>query len=101
MTQPDSDEKTEAGKEDIDVMSFEKALEELERIVEQLERGNESLADGVALYERGVALKTRCEALLKDAQMKVEKIEMRASGDAVAVPMEAAKETSGDGDKSY
>ena len=58
-------------------LSFEEALAELEGIVAQLERGNESLADGVALYERGVVLKTHCEALLRDAQMKVDQIESR------------------------
>lgn len=62
----------------VETMSFEQALNELENIVEQLERGNESLSQGVALYERGVVLKTRCENLLHEAQMKVEKIEVRA-----------------------
>ena len=62
----------------VESMSFEQALSELENIVEQLERGNESLSEGVALYERGVELKTWCENLLREAQMKVEKIEARA-----------------------
>ena len=62
----------------VEEMSFEQALNELENIVEQLEQGNESLSQGVELYERGVALKTRCESLLREAQMKVEKIEARA-----------------------
>ena len=62
----------------VESMNFEQALQELENIVEQLERGNESLSEGVELYERGVALKTRCESLLREAQMKVEKIEARA-----------------------
>ena len=73
----DKTENKAAGKEPAS-MSFEEALAELEEIVVQLERGSESLAAGVALYERGVALKMRCEALLRDAQMKVEQIELRA-----------------------
>ena len=62
----------------IEAMSFEQALNELENIVEQLEQGNESLKRGVELYERGVALKTHCEIQLREAHMKVEKIEARA-----------------------
>lgn len=78
MVQAKPDGKAQRENKEIDAMSFENALEELEKIVEQLERGNESLADGVALYERGVALKTHCESLLKEAQMKIETIEKRA-----------------------
>ena len=74
-------------------LSFEEALAELENIVRQLEQGNESLADGVALYERGVILKTHCESLLRDAQMKVERIELR---DGKAVGTLAADEADGD-----
>lgn len=62
----------------VETLSFEEALNELENIVEQLERGNESLSQSVDLYERGVELKSRCESLLREARMKVEKIEARA-----------------------
>ena len=55
-------------------MSFEAALAELEGIVEQLERGEVELEKSIAMYERGAALKAHCEARLKDAQLKVDKI---------------------------
>jgi exodeoxyribonuclease VII small subunit len=64
---------------DIDSFTFEKALEELEQIVTKLERGDIPLSDSIAAYERGEALKNRCETLLRDAELKVDKI--RLGGD--------------------
>ncbi len=57
-------------------MAFEEAMAALEAVVSQLERGEVKLDESIALYERGAALKARCEALLKDAQEKVEKIRL-------------------------
>jgi len=67
---------------DIDAFTFEKALSELEQIVTKLERGDIPLADSIAAYERGESLKNRCEKLLKDAELKVEKIRLGADGKA-------------------
>ena len=55
-------------------MSFEEAMAALEQVVGQLERGDVALDASIALYERGAALKAHCEARLKDAQLRVEKI---------------------------
>ena len=66
----------------IDSMTFETAMTELERIVDRLERGEVALEDSIAIYERGEALKARCEALLKAAEERVEKIRLSASGEA-------------------
>ena len=63
-------------------MSFEDAMAALEAVVTQLERGEVKLEESIALYERGAALKARCDALLKDAEEKVEKIRL-AEGRAV------------------
>lgn len=60
--------------DDIKQMSFETALGELERIVQQLESGEVELEQSIAIYERGAALRAHCEARLKDAELKVEKI---------------------------
>jgi exodeoxyribonuclease VII small subunit len=67
--------------QDIAAMSFEAALAELERIVEQLERGEVELEKSIAMYERGAALKAHCEARLKDAQLKVDKIVIGGDGE--------------------
>ena len=61
-------------------MSFEAALEELETIVRQLEDGKSALDDAISAYERGAALKKHCEAKLREAQMKVDKIVLGDDG---------------------
>ncbi len=71
---------------DIQSLSFEAALAELERIVEQLERGEVELEKSISLYERGAALKAHCEARLKDAQLKVDKLVVGGDGSVSAEP---------------
>jgi exodeoxyribonuclease VII small subunit len=66
--------------EDIKTLSFEKALAELESIVQRLEKGDVPLEESVAIYERGEVLKRRCEELLRQAEARVEKITLDASG---------------------
>jgi exodeoxyribonuclease VII small subunit len=58
----------------VDQLSFEAALKELEDIVARLEQGEVDLEDSIALYERGRALKAHCEAKLKAAEGRLEKI---------------------------
>ena len=65
---------------DIKDMSFEQALKELEGIVDRLERGDVELEASIRIYERGEALKGHCEALLRKAEAKVEKIALNANG---------------------
>ena len=72
--------------DDISKLSFEKALAELEEIVQKLESGEAELEASIALYERGAALKTHCEAKLKSAQEKIEKIVVGANGKPKAEP---------------
>ncbi len=66
--------------EDIQAMTFEQALKELEQIVGKLERGDVELEPSIALYERGEALKAHCEQLLRRIEAKVEKITLDAQG---------------------
>ena len=65
---------------DFDTLSFERAIEELETIVKRLEDGKVPLEESVAIYERGEALKRRCEDLLRQAEARVQKITLDASG---------------------
>ncbi len=67
----------------VEGLSFEAALKELETIVSKLEQGAVDLEDSIALYERGQALKTHCEAKLKAAEGRLEKIVMGAGGPAL------------------
>jgi len=66
--------------DDVNEMSFEEALRELEGVVGQLERGEVPLDQSIALYERGAALKKRCEAKLKEAEEKVAKLTLDGDG---------------------
>jgi len=65
---------------DITSMSFEAALEELEKIVARLENGQAPLQESIAIYERGDALKKHCEAMLKMAEARIEKITLARDG---------------------
>ncbi|MFI4976749.1 MAG: exodeoxyribonuclease VII small subunit [Caulobacterales bacterium] len=73
---------------DIAGLSFEQALSELEKIVGELESGRTDLEQSIAAYERGAALKAHCEAKLKEAQLRVEKIVMGPAGPAGVEPAE-------------
>ncbi len=72
-------DKSKPNKE-IEALSFEDALKELETIVQQLERGQIKLDEAIAAYERGAALKALCERKLAEAKTKVEKITLSADG---------------------
>lgn len=72
----------QVGAANLDAISFEEALRELEGIVASLERGDVSLDDAIAAFERGTVLKTHCQARLEEARMKVEQIRLPADGGA-------------------
>ncbi len=65
---------------DIASLSFEESLEQLEEIVQKLEAGQGKLDDAIESYERGAALKRHCEAKLKEAQQKVDRIVTASDG---------------------
>lgn len=69
-------------------LSFEVALKELESIVSRLEQGEVDLEDSIALYERGQALKAHCEAKLKAAESRLEKIVQGAAGATGSEPLD-------------
>lgn len=73
-------EKSKANATPVGELSFEAALKELEGIVGRLEQGEVDLEDSIALYERGQALKAHCEAKLKAAEGRLEKIVVGARG---------------------
>ncbi len=68
--------KTSAKKseKEVEELSYEEALAELEGIVESLEDGQSQLEESMKLFERGQALVTHCGALLESAQLKVQKL---------------------------
>ena len=67
--------------EAISQLSFEDALKRLEEIVRRLESGEASLDESIELYGEGDRLKQQCEARLKAAQAKIEKIQLGRDGE--------------------
>ncbi|MFN3233101.1 MAG: exodeoxyribonuclease VII small subunit [Alphaproteobacteria bacterium] len=65
---------TPALPEDIQSMTFEQALAELESVVGKLESGQVGLEDSIDMYTRGSLLKQHCAAKLADAQARIEKV---------------------------
>lgn len=74
---------------EIAALSFEEALAQLETIVKKLETGESALDDAIEAYERGALLKRHCEAKLRQAQMRVEKISFAADGTPRTEPADA------------
>ena len=70
----------EQDKSKIEDMNFETALSELEEIVSKLEGGKVDLEESISIYERGEKLKSHCEALLKKAEARIEKITLAKDG---------------------
>ena len=54
------------------VQGLEQALKDLEQIVVNLEKGDLPLAEAIRQFERGVELTRRCQAVLKEAEQKVQ-----------------------------
>ena len=74
---------------DMNTLSFEQALSELEAIVEQLEGGAVSLDKAIDAYSRGMVLKQHCQARLEEARLKVEQIKLpETGGQAITQPFQ-------------
>ena len=66
--------KKKINENNINNLSFEEALEELESITESFEDGNSTLENAVNLYNRGALLKKHCEKKLKEAKKKIDEV---------------------------
>jgi exodeoxyribonuclease VII small subunit len=66
-----SSKKTEKNVEDL---SYEEALAELEQVVSALENEQSQLEEAIRLFERGQALAARCGVLLEAAELKVKQV---------------------------
>ena len=64
--------KKKINEKDINNLSFEDALEQLENITESFEDGDSTLENAVNLYNKGVLLKKHCEKKLKEAKKKID-----------------------------
>ncbi len=74
---------------DVNEMSFEDAMKELEQVVTMLERGEVPLEESIRLYERGAKLRKRCEEKLREAEEKIAQITLDSDGNPTGtVPVE-------------
>ena len=76
--------------EDIEAMTFEQAMAELESIVTRLEGGDIDLEGAIDAYARGAALKRHCEAKLRIAERRVALIDVAEDGAVGDKPLDDA-----------
>lgn len=68
---------------DIENITFEQALKELETIVRNLENGTIPLDDSLENFENGIKLIRRCNLLLDNAEKKVKKLTRAETGEVI------------------
>ena len=66
--------------DDINKLSFENALAELEEIVDSLESGSVDLEKSIEYYTRGSMLRLHCQKKLDEAVLKLEEIKVSSDG---------------------
>ena len=71
---------------EIENLSFEEALGELEALVRRLEEGKCPLDEAVKTFEKGISLKNYCDNKLKTARLKVEQILENTDGTITTKP---------------
>lgn len=82
---------------DVDELTFEQALEEIETITRELESGNLTLEESLRKYERGVGLLRRCYDLLREAETRVEMLMgVDEKGNPITAPFPFGSEGAGD-----
>ena len=68
---------------ELEKLTFEEAMQELEKLVDSLDKGDISLDEAIAAYDRGSQLKDYCQKKLHDAKMKVETIQASENIDTI------------------
>ena len=68
---------------ELEKLTFEEAMHELEKLVNSLDKGDISLDEAIAAYDRGSQLKDYCQKKLHDAKMKVETIQASENIDTI------------------
>ncbi len=64
----------------IEEMTFEESLEELEKMVQELETGGLGLDKSLEIYERAIALRNHCREILEKSERRVQKIMETSDG---------------------
>ncbi len=69
---------------EIEALSFEEALQELEGLVARLEAGELTLDESLTLFERGQKLAERCNKQLNQATLRIE--QLTPDGEIIQLP---------------
>ena len=69
--------------DELEKLTFEDAMKELEKLVDSLDKGDISLDEAIAAYDRGSQLKDHCQKKLNEAKMKVETIQSSDNIDTI------------------
>lgn len=62
---------------DVEKLSFEEALEQLEQLVQRLDAGDLPLAEAIDTFRLAMALRTHCAALLDEAEASIEQLQVQ------------------------
>ena len=76
---------------ELEKLTFEEAMKELEKLVDSLDQGDVSLDDAIAAYDRGSQLKDYCQKKLHEAKMKVETIQLADNVETVPEKLSSFK----------
>ena len=68
---------------ELEKLTFEEAMKELEKLVDSLDKGDVSLDEAITAYDRGSQLKDYCQKKLHEAKMKVETIQSSDNIDTI------------------
>ena len=68
---------------ELEKLTFEEAMHELEKLVDGLDKGDVSLDEAIAAYDRGSQLKDFCQKKLQEAKMKVDTIQASDNTDTI------------------
>ena len=76
---------------ELEKLTFEEAMMELEKLVDSLDKGDVSLDDAITAYDRGSQLKDYCQKKLHEAKMKVETIQLADNVETVTEKLSSFK----------
>jgi exodeoxyribonuclease VII small subunit len=85
-----TDNASDAERQRIAALPFDKALAEFKQVVEKLEAGNLPLEESIALFEQGVLLPRRCDRMLSAAELRFQRLVEQAGGKVRALDLSVA-----------
>lgn len=78
-----------------ETLSFEAHLDQVQDAIRRLERGDAPLEDSIDIYAEAMLHLARCNAVLADAEKRLEIVRRTAGGGATAEPAELDDDGSG------